>query len=70
MQRADLCRIQGSGYTAVAASLKQLLKQHDIVSLIIDYQDAGIKNVGLGNHHGVPLSLPVLYIPMPHQAYS
>ena len=48
MQRADLLRIHGRGDAGVAGLAQHLLEQADIGLLIVDDQDAGVENVGLG----------------------
>ena len=51
MQRADLVRIHRRGNAGVAGLAQHLLEQTDVGLLIVDDQDAGVENVGLGNHH-------------------
>ena len=51
MQRAHLVRIHGRGDAGVAGFLQHLLQQGDIGLLVVDDQDAGTENVGLGNAH-------------------
>src|SRR5204863_364649 len=50
MQRADLVRISGRAHAAVAGLAQGLLEQADIGLLIVDDQEAGVEDVGLGDH--------------------
>src|SRR6185369_3776517 len=51
MQRTDLFRIHCGGNGGVAGITQHFLQQSDIGVLIVNYQDGGVKNLGLGNHH-------------------
>ena len=50
MQRADLVRASGGAHAAVAGLAQGFLEQANVGFLVVDDQDAGVEDLGLGDH--------------------